>query len=128
MTKTSITLLINTSPKITTSILPKSITTPITITINDNIDDIPTINTIYIIFIDILDTIFNHTLLNTIHIHTKTTHNLTIKTTSHTLDTTHYTELNYQKNTFNSLTLILYKIITSLIAPFLFPIILTIIN
>lgn len=71
---------------------------------------------------------FNRALLGTVHVHAGTTHNLTVKATSRTLNATHYTRLSCRRNTFDSLTLILYKVVASLVTPFLFPVVLTMVN
>ncbi|KAA0620010.1 CidB/LrgB family autolysis modulator, partial [Escherichia coli] len=47
-------------------------------------------------------------------------------TASHALGTARCAELDYQEGAFSSLALVLCGIITSLIAPFLFPIILAV--
>ena len=70
--------------------------------------------------------VFGHTLLNAMRIRTKAARGLAMGTASHALGTARCAELDYQEGAFSSLALVLCGIITSLIAPFLFPIILAV--
>ena len=108
VTGTSVALLMGASPEIAASILPKSVTTPC------------------VIFVGILGAVFGHTLLNAMRIRTKAARGLAMGTASHALGTARCAELDYQEGAFSSLALVLCGIITSLIAPFLFPIILAV--
>lgn len=79
-----------------------------------------------VIFVGILGAVFGHTLLNAMRIRTKAARGLAMGTASHALGTARCAELDYQEGAFSSLALVLCGIITSLIAPFLFPIILAV--
>ena len=78
------------------------------------------------ICVGILGAVFGHTLLNAMRIRTKAARGLAMGTASHALGTARCAELDYQEGAFSSLALVLCGIITSLIAPFLFPIILAV--
>ena len=115
-----------TSPEIAASILPKSVTTPIAMAVGGSIGGIPAISAVCVIFVGILGAVFGHTLLNAMRIRTKAARGLAMGTASHALGTARCAELDYQEGAFSSLALVLCGIITSLIAPFLFPIILAV--
>lgn len=121
---TAIALLMGATPEIAASILPKSVTTPIAMAVGGSLGGIPAISAVCVIFVGILGAVFGHTLLNMMRIHTKSARGLAMGTASHALGTARCAELDYQEGAFSSLALVICGIITSLIAPFLFPLIL----
>ncbi|MBB3321324.1 CidB/LrgB family autolysis modulator [Atlantibacter sp. RC6] len=124
LTGTSVALLLGASPEIAASILPKSVTTPIAMAVGGSLGGIPAISAVCVIFVGILGAVFGHSLLNMMRIHTKSARGLAMGTASHALGTARCAELDYQEGAFSSLALVICGIITSLIAPFLFPLIL----
>ena len=120
ITGTSVALLMGASPQIAASILPKSVTTPIAMAVGGSIGGIPAISAVCVIFVGILGAVFGHTLLNIMKIRTKAARGL------HALGTARCAELDYQEGAFSSLALVICGIITSLLAPFIFPIILAV--
>lgn len=124
VTGTTVALLMGAPPQIAASILPKSVTTPIAMAVSSSIGGIPAISAVCVIFVGILGAVFGHTLLNLMRIHTKASRGLSMGTASHALGTARCAELDYQEGAFSSLALVLCGIITSLVAPFLFPLIL----
>lgn len=123
-----IALMMGASPEIAASILPKSVTTPIAMAVGGSIGGIPAISAVCVIFVGVLGAVFGHTLLNAMRIHTKSARGLAMGTASHALGTARCAELDYQEGAFSSLALVICGIITSLIAPFLFPVILAIVG
>lgn len=121
---TTVALLMGATPEIAASILPKSVTTPIAMAVGGSLGGIPAISAVCVIFVGILGAVFGHTVLNMMHIHTKSARGLAMGTASHALGTARCAELDYQEGAFSSLALVICGIITSLIAPFLFPLIL----
>ncbi|MGY6028722.1 CidB/LrgB family autolysis modulator [Phytobacter sp. AG2a] len=126
VTGSVIALLMGATPEIAASVLPKSVTTPIAMAVGGSIGGIPAISAVCVIFVGVLGAVFGHTLLNVMKIHTKSARGLAMGTASHALGTARCSELDYQEGAFSSLALVICGIITSLIAPFLFPIILAI--
>lgn len=118
---TIIALLMGATPEIAASILPKSVTTPIAMAVGGSIGGIPAISAVCVIFVGVLGAVFGHTLLNLMGIKTKSARGLAMGTASHALGTARSAELDYQEGAFSSLALVICGIITSLIAPFLFP-------
>ncbi len=118
---TLIALLMGATPEIAASILPKSVTTPIAMAVGGSIGGIPAISAVCVIFVGVLGAVFGHTLLNLMRIKTKSARGLAMGTASHALGTARSAELDYQEGAFSSLALVICGIITSLVAPFLFP-------
>ena len=116
------------TPQIAASIMPKSVTTPIAMAVSGSIGGIPAISAVCVIFVGILGAVFGHTLLNAMRIHTKASRGLSMGTASHALGTARCAELDYQEGAFSSLALVLCGIITSLVAPFLFPVIVAVVG
>jgi predicted murein hydrolase (TIGR00659 family) len=126
VTGSVIALMMGATPEIAASVLPKSVTTPIAMAVGGSIGGIPAISAVCVIFVGVLGAVFGHTLLNLMKIHTKSARGLAMGTASHALGTARCSELDYQEGAFSSLALVICGIITSLIAPFLFPLILAI--
>lgn len=123
-TGTAIALWLGATPEIAASVLPKSVTTPIAMAVSQSIHGIPAISAVCVIFVGILGAVFGHTLLNAMKIRTKASRGLAMGTASHALGTARCAEVDYQEGAFSSLALVICGIITSLLAPFLFPILL----
>lgn len=122
---TAIALAMGATPEIAASVLPKSVTTPIAMAVGGSIGGIPAISAVCVIFVGILGAVFGHTLLNLMRITTKASRGLAMGTASHALGTARCAELDFQEGAFSSLALVICGIITSLVAPFLFPVIVT---
>ncbi len=120
---TAIALYMGATPEIAASVLPKSVTTPIAMAVGGSIGGIPAISAVCVIFVGILGAVFGHALLNVMRITTKASRGLAMGTAAHALGTARCAELDFQEGAFSSLALVLCGIITSLIAPFLFPLI-----
>lgn len=128
ITGTTIAVWLGASKEIAASILPKSVTTPIAMAVAQSIGGIPAISAVCVIFVGILGAVLGLPLMNTLNIKTKASRGLAMGTTSHALGTARCAESDYQEGAFSSLALVICGIITSLIAPFLFPILLYVLN
>ena len=128
ITGTSVALMMGASPQIAASILPKSVTTPIAMAVSGSIGGIPAISAVCVIYVGILGAVFGQTLLNLMRITTKASRGLSMGTASHALGTARCAEMDYQEGAFSSLALVICGIMTSLIAPFLFPVILSVVG
>lgn len=120
----AIALLMGAKPDIAASILPKSVTTPIAMAVAESIGGIPAISAVCVIFVGILGSVFGQSLLNLLRITSKSSRGLAMGTASHALGTARSTEIDYQEGAFSSLALVICGIITSLAAPFVFPVLL----
>ncbi|MBW7982222.1 CidB/LrgB family autolysis modulator [Enterobacillus tribolii] len=121
VTGTAIALWLGATEQIAASVLPKSVTTPIAMAVAQSINGIPAISAVCVIFVGILGAVFGHTLFNTLKIKTKASRGLAMGTASHALGTARCAEMDYQEGAFSSLALVICGIITSLLAPFIFP-------
>ncbi|MFO6297841.1 CidB/LrgB family autolysis modulator [Rahnella selenatireducens] len=124
-TGTAIALWMGATPEIAASVMPKSVTTPIAMATAQSIHGIPAISAVCVIFVGILGAVFGHSILNVLKITTKASRGLAMGTASHALGTARCAEMDYQEGAFSSLALVICGIITSLLAPFLFPVLLT---
>ncbi|CAI1565813.1 CidB/LrgB family autolysis modulator [Serratia sp. T13T92] len=120
----AIALLMGAKPEIAASILPKSVTTPIAMAVAESIGGIPAISAVCVIFVGILGAVLGHSLLSLLRINTNSSRGLAMGTASHALGTARCVEMDYQQGAFSSLALVICGIITSLAAPFVFPILL----
>jgi len=114
--------------EIAASLLPKSVTTAIAVTIAENQGGVPSITALTVILVGILGAIFGHQLLNLFKIRTASARGLAIGSVSHAVGTARCIEVDYNEGAYSSLALVLCGIMTSLAAPFLFPIIVGIHN
>ena len=123
ITGTSIALMMGAPMQIAASILPKSVTTPIAMAVGGSIGGVPAISAVCVIYVGILGAVLGHTLLNIMRIKTKASRGLAIGSSAHALGTARCVEMDFQEGAFSSLALVICGIITSLLAPFLLPVI-----
>lgn len=114
------------TPEIAASILPKSVTTAIAVTIAENQGGVPSISALCVILVGTLGAIFGHQLLNLFKIKSAAARGLAIGSVSHAVGTARCIEVDYREGAYSSLALVLCGIMTSLLAPFLFPVLLAI--
>nr|WP_168189706.1 CidB/LrgB family autolysis modulator [Limnobaculum zhutongyuii] len=122
ITGTAAALLLGASPEIAASVLPKSVTTPIAMATAESIHGIPAISAICVMFVGIFGAVFGHPILNMLKIKTPSARGLAIGSTAHALGTARCAEEDYQEGAYSSLALVICGIITSLAAPFVFPV------
>ncbi|OCG60709.1 CidB/LrgB family autolysis modulator [Gilliamella sp. Nev5-1] len=108
--------------EIAASVLPKSVTTAIAVTIASNQGGIPSIAALCVILVGTLGGIFGHQILNLFKIKSASARGLSIGAVSHAVGTARCIEVDYNEGAYSSLSLVLCGIMTSLTAPFLFPI------
>lgn len=123
ITGSGIALLLGASPEIAASVMPKSVTTPVAMAISDVTGGIPAISSVCVLFAGLTGAVFGYPLLNKLNIRSKAARGLAIGAASHALGTARCAEQDHQEGAFSSLALVVCGIITSVIAPFLFPLI-----
>ncbi|QKJ87830.1 CidB/LrgB family autolysis modulator [Paramixta manurensis] len=121
---TAIALWMGASPEIAATILPKSVTTPIAMAVSASLQGIPAISAICVLVAGVLGAVFGHMVLNLLHVRNKAARGLAIGNASHALGTARCAEIDFQEGAFSSLALVICGIITSLLAPFLYPLLL----
>ncbi|MCE0489427.1 CidB/LrgB family autolysis modulator [Pantoea sp. Mb-10] len=118
---TAIALWMGATPQIAATILPKSVTTPIAMAVSGSLHGIPAISAICVLIAGVLGAVLGHTLLNLFGVRKTASRGLAIGNASHALGTARAAEVDYQEGAFSSLALVICGIITSLLAPFIFP-------
>ena len=121
---TAIALWMGATPEIAATIMPKSVTTPIAMAVSGSLHGIPAISAICVLIAGVLGAVFGHMLLNLLGVKTKAARGLAIGNASHALGTARSAEIDFQEGAFSSLALVICGIITSLFAPFIFPLLL----
>lgn len=116
------------SNEIAASILPKSVTTAIAVTIAENQGGIPSISALCVILVGTLGAIFGHQLLNLFKIKMAIARGLAIGSVSHAVGTARCIEVDYHEGAYSSLALVLCGIMTPIIAPIIFQILVLIFN
>lgn len=120
----AIALWLGATPDIAGSVLPKSVTTPIAMAVADSVGGIPAISAACVLFVGILGAMFGHSLFDVLRIRTHASRGLAMGAASHALGTARCAEINYIEGAYSSLALMTCGVITSLLAPFIFPVIL----
>ncbi|BBI91896.1 CidB/LrgB family autolysis modulator [Serratia symbiotica] len=119
-----IALWLGATPEITASVMPKSVTTPIAMAVAQSLGGIPAISAVCVMFAGVLGAVFGHALFNMLKIIPPLARGLAMGTASHALGTARCAEVDYQEGAFSSLALVICGIITLLLAPILFPVLL----
>lgn len=118
---TLIALWLGASPGMAASILPKSVTTPIAMAISSTLGGAPAISAMCVLLVGIFGAVFGYTMFRIVRIKTKAARGLAMGTACHALGTARCVEEDYQEGAFSSLALVICGIITSLLAPFVYP-------
>lgn len=121
---TAIALWLGATPEIAATLLPKSVTTPIAMAVSGSLGGIPAISAICVLMAGVLGAVFGHMLLNLLQVRAASARGLAIGNASHAIGTARAVEMDAQEGAFSSLALVLCAIITSLLAPFIFPVLL----
>lgn len=108
--------------EIAASVLPKSVTTAIAVIIAEDQGGISSIAALCVIIVGTSGAIFGHQILNLCKIKSAAARGLSIGAVSHAVGTARCIEVDYNEGAYSSLAMVLCGIITSLCAPFLFPI------
>ncbi|HGJ5884707.1 CidB/LrgB family autolysis modulator [Arsenophonus sp.] len=128
VTGTAIALWTGASVEMAASILPKSVTTPIAMAVSQGIAGIPAISAACVILVGIFGAMFGHLLFNFLRIKNPIARGLAMGAASHAVGTARSAEINYIEGAYSSLALMTCGIITSLIAPFIFPLIIDLLH
>lgn len=111
------------TPQMAATILPKSVTTPIAMAASSAIGGIPAITAVCVILVGILGAVLGHVYLNIVHINHKIARGLSMGSASHALGTSRCAEIDAEEAAFSSVALVLCGIITAVLAPYVFKIV-----
>lgn len=106
---------------ITASLLPKSVTTPIAITIADSLGGLPSIAAFCVTLAGTFGAILAYPILHFMNIHNPLARGLSIGAISHAMGTARCMEMSVIEGGYSSLSLIMCSILTSIMAPFVYP-------
>jgi len=113
------------SPEIIASLAPKAVTTPIAMAISHTIGGIPAISAIMVIMVGIFGNVCAPFLLKYLRIRTPEAQGLAIGSGSHVIGTSKAMELSSTHGAFSTTALLVSAVLTSVIAPILYPYLLT---
>ncbi|WP_318491308.1 CidB/LrgB family autolysis modulator [Photobacterium leiognathi] len=119
---TGIAFLMGADAQLAASILPKSITTPLAMAASQQIGGIPAITAAMVIIVGLFGAVLGYPVMKLFRIHHPLAKGLSIGTVSHALGTAKAVEQDYQEGAFSSLALVICGIMTTLLAPLMFPI------
>ena len=120
-------LLLGAKPDIVATILPKSITTPIAMAVSENLGGIPSVAAVGVVVAGLQGSIFGYLLLKKIGLKNQEAIGLSVGAVSHALGTVSCMENNAKAGSYSSISLILCGIISSILAPFVFKLIYTLV-
>ncbi|PSW14747.1 CidB/LrgB family autolysis modulator [Photobacterium sanctipauli] len=122
-TGAGIALLMGADLQLTASILPKSVTTPIAMAVADQVGGVPSIAAVMVIIAGLFGAVLGYPIFRLMGTRAPIAKGLTMGTVSHALGTAKATEENYQDGAFSSLALVICGVMTSILAPLIFPLI-----
>ncbi|MGR5062015.1 CidB/LrgB family autolysis modulator [Photobacterium sp. DNB22_13_2] len=126
ITGAGIALMLGADAQLTASILPKSVTTPIAMAVAEQVGGLPSVAAIMVIIAGLFGAVLGYPLFRLIGVKAPIAKGLTMGTVSHALGTAKAAEENYQEGAFSSLALVICGVITSILAPLLFPLIMAV--
>ncbi|OBX04718.1 deoxyguanosinetriphosphate triphosphohydrolase [Gallibacterium salpingitidis] len=110
------------------TLFAKSITTPLAMAVSGTIGGVPTITVVLVIIAGLIGSVFGYTIIKLLRIKSSEAAGLAIGTASHALGTAACMEIDKKAGTYSSIALVLCGVITSLIAPLLFDLVLIIVK
>ncbi|EOD78363.1 LrgA-associated membrane protein LrgB [Grimontia indica] len=114
--------------QIAASVLPKSVSTPFALSTAEHIGGIPAVTAALVVVAGLFGALIGYPLLNALKVKSSLARGLSIGAVSHAIGTAKAAESNYQEGAMSSLALVICGIITTILAPFVYPIIVFVIN
>ncbi|MNP31428.1 Inner membrane protein YohK [compost metagenome] len=102
-----------------TSIVPRSITTPIAINVSEVIGGVPNITAVFVIITGLLGTIIGPSVLKIFHIDNDVARGILLGTSAHGMGTSKAFELSALSGTISSISMILAALFTLGMAPYM---------
>ncbi|WP_133543408.1 CidB/LrgB family autolysis modulator [Mesocricetibacter intestinalis] len=113
-------LLLGASPEIVATILPKSITTPIAMSVAQSIGGVPAVAAVGVVVAGLQGSVFGYLLLKKLKLKNAEAIGLSVGAVSHALGTVSCMEADAKAGSYSSIALVLCGIISSILAPFVF--------
>ncbi|MDN3679099.1 LrgB family protein [Vibrio tapetis subsp. quintayensis] len=120
LTSSLIAIYLNTDLTLIASLLGKSVTTPIAMEVSSNLGGEPAIAAIFVLIVGLFGAVFAYPIYNLVGITHPIAKGLTMGTVSHALGTSTCIEKDPRDAAFSSLALVLCGVITSILAPAFF--------
>ncbi|USH01218.1 LrgB family protein [Grimontia kaedaensis] len=114
--------------QIAASVLPKSVSTPFALSTADHIGGIPAVTAALVVIAGLFGALIGYPLLNALKVKSSLARGLSIGAVSHAIGTAKAAESNYQEGAMSSLALVICGIITTILAPFIYPVIVFIVS
>ncbi len=108
------------NPEMVATILPKSITTPIAMSVSKNIGGMPAVTVASVVIAGLQGSIFGYVLLKKIGVKKAESIGLSVGAVSHALGTVSCMEIDTKTGSFSSIALVLCGVISAIITPFIF--------
>ncbi|SJL82994.1 LrgB family protein [Vibrio palustris] len=124
LTASIIAVLLHTDVHLIASLMAKSVTTPIAMEVARNLGGEPSIAAIVVMLVGLFGAIMGYPIFRFFNIEHSLAKGLSMGSVSHALGTATCAETNARDGAFSSLALVLCGVITSILAPFLFTLVL----
>ncbi|MEI8595671.1 CidB/LrgB family autolysis modulator [Photobacterium sp. Hal280] len=126
ITGTAIALALGADLQLTASILPKSVTTPIAMAVAEQIGGVPSLAAVMVLIAGVFGAVLGYPLFKLVNITHPMAKGLSMGTVAHALGTAKAAEENYKDGAFSSLALVLCGVITAILAPIIYPLLLSV--
>ncbi|MBV7387706.1 CidB/LrgB family autolysis modulator [Pasteurellaceae bacterium TAE3-ERU1] len=123
-TGAALAVLLGANQEIMATLLPKSISTPIAMAVAETIGGVPSVTAVSVVLAGLQGSIFGYVLLKKLKLKHSEAIGLSIGAASHALGTARTLELDKQAGIYSSIALVLCGIITSILAPLVFKLVL----
>ncbi|MBE2898256.1 CidB/LrgB family autolysis modulator [Pasteurellaceae bacterium 20609_3] len=123
-TGAALAVLLGANQEIMATLLPKSISTPIAMAVAETIGGVPSVTAVSVVLAGLQGSIFGYILLKKLKLKHPEAIGLSIGAASHALGTARTLELDKQAGIYSSIALVLCGIITSILAPLVFKLVL----
>ena len=107
------------SSSLVTSLIPRSITTPIAINVSEVIGGVPNITAVFVIMTGLLGTIIGPSVLKIFHFDNEVARGILLGTSAHGMGTSKAFELSSLSGTISSISMILAALFTLGMAPYM---------
>ena len=120
LTGAGLALLFGASPEIVATVLPKSVTTPIAMSISQNIGGVPAVAAVGVVVAGLQGSVFGYLVLKKLNLKYSEAIGLSVGAVSHALGTVSCMEIEAKAGSYSSIALVLCGIISSILAPLVF--------
>ncbi len=128
ITTTLVAVWLGANTSVIASLAPKAVTTPIAIAISETLGGIPAITAIIVILVGIFGNVCGPQLCKWMRIHSDEAQGLAMGSAAHVVGTSKAIEMGHTHGAFSTMALLVSAVITSVIAPLIYPPLLTLLS